>query len=45
MTMRAVLIRKTGGPEVLELVNDYPKPELKDGEVSNIKKAYAWKRY
>lgn len=36
MTMRAVLIPKTGGPEVLELVKDYPKPEIKDGEVISL---------
>ena len=30
--MRAIQIRKTGGPEVLQLV-DLPKPEPKAGEV------------
>ncbi len=31
--VHAVLIRKTGPPGVLELVDDYEKPTIKDGEV------------
>ncbi|BDA49569.1 NADPH-dependent alkenal/one oxidoreductase, chloroplastic [Coccomyxa sp. Obi] len=31
--VHAVLIRKTGPPDVLELVGDYEKPTIKDGEV------------
>src|SRR5690348_6247100 len=27
--MRAAIVRKKGGPEVLEVVGDYPKPEAK----------------
>ncbi|KAF2265764.1 NAD(P)-binding protein [Lojkania enalia] len=32
-TMKAVLIEKTGGTEVLEYKTDFPMPELKEGEV------------
>jgi NADPH:quinone reductase-like Zn-dependent oxidoreductase len=31
--MRAVLIEKTGGPEVLKLVADRPRPARKAGQV------------
>ena len=31
--MRAVVVKKPGPPDVLELVNDYPVPKLRDGEV------------
>ena len=31
--MRAVVVKKTGPPEVLEIVNDWPVPDLRDGEV------------
>ena len=31
--MRAVIVKKPGPPDVLELVNDYPVPKLRDGEV------------
>ena len=31
--MRAVVVKKTGPPDVLELVNDWPVPGLRDGEV------------
>ena len=31
--MRAVVVKQTGPPEVLELVNDWPVPGLRDGEV------------
>lgn len=31
--VHAVLIRKTGPPDVLELVDDYEKPTISDGEV------------
>jgi hypothetical protein len=32
--MLAVVIRKNGGPEVLELVEDFPLPARKPGQVS-----------
>ena len=32
--MRAVVVKKPGPPEVLELVNDWPVPGLRDGEVT-----------
>jgi NADPH2:quinone reductase len=32
-TMKAVLIEKTGGTEVLQYKTDVPVPEPKDGEV------------
>ena len=32
--MRAVVVKKPGPPEVLELVNDWPVPALRDGEVT-----------
>ncbi|CAK0787537.1 hypothetical protein CVIRNUC_010757 [Coccomyxa viridis] len=31
--MRAVVVKKPGPPDVLELVNDWPAPALRDGEV------------
>lgn len=31
--VRAVVINKTGPPDVLELVSDYEKPEIGDGQV------------
>jgi len=30
--MRAVVVNKTGPPDVLEVINEYPLPELRDGE-------------
>lgn len=32
-TMKAVVIEKTGGIDVLQYKTDWPVPELKDGEV------------
>lgn len=32
--MQAVVIHKTGGLEVLQLVKDFPLPEIKPGQVS-----------
>jgi NADPH2:quinone reductase len=32
-TMKAVLIEKTGGTDVLQYKTDVPIPELKEGEV------------
>lgn len=34
--VHAVLIRKTGPPDVLELVDDYEKPTITDGEVTKL---------
>lgn len=31
--MRAVVVKKTGPPDLLESVSDWPLPELQDGEV------------
>ena len=31
--MRAVVVKRPGPPDVLELVHDYPVPKLRDGEV------------
>jgi NADPH:quinone reductase-like Zn-dependent oxidoreductase len=31
--MKAILIEKTGGPDVLQYKTDVPVPEPKDGEV------------
>lgn len=30
------MVKQTGPPEVLELVNDYPVPKLRDGEVPTV---------